>query len=63
MPPFWRSRCVQLPTKRVADSSYLARFHREAQAVAALDHPNIVSRLILMAPGGVLGLLKRKAAS
>lgn len=39
-----RRRCAikVLPTKRVADSSYLARFHREAQAVAALDHPNIV---------------------
>ena len=31
-----------LPKNRVNDSSYLARFHREAQAVAALDHRNIV---------------------
>lgn len=31
-----------LPRARVDDSSYLQRFHREAQAVAALDHRNIV---------------------
>ncbi|OHB79407.1 MAG: hypothetical protein A2V98_13145, partial [Planctomycetes bacterium RBG_16_64_12] len=31
-----------LPRARLEDSSYLARFHREAQAAAALDHRNIV---------------------
>ncbi len=31
-----------LPHNRVSDSSYLARFHLEAQAAAALDHRNIV---------------------
>ncbi|RMF89024.1 MAG: serine/threonine protein kinase, partial [Planctomycetota bacterium] len=31
-----------LPKQRVEDASYLARFHREAQAAAALDHRNIV---------------------
>jgi serine/threonine-protein kinase len=31
-----------LPRERVADSSYLARFHLEARATAALDDPNIV---------------------
>lgn len=39
-----RRRCAikVLPSKRVNDTSYLARFHREAQAVASVDHPNIV---------------------
>jgi len=31
-----------LPKTRVEDSSYLERFHREAQASATLDHRNIV---------------------
>jgi len=31
-----------LPKKRVKDSSYMARFSREARAIAALDHRNIV---------------------
>jgi serine/threonine protein kinase len=31
-----------LPRSKVADSSYLARFHLEARATASLDHPNIV---------------------
>jgi eukaryotic-like serine/threonine-protein kinase len=31
-----------LPRERVADSTYLARFHLEAQATAALDDPHIV---------------------
>lgn len=31
-----------LPRNRVQDSSYLARFYREARAAAALDHHNIV---------------------
>ena len=31
-----------LPKTRVKDASYLARFHLEAQAIASLNHPNIV---------------------
>ena len=39
-----RRRCAikVLPSSRVGDASYLQRFIREAQAVAALNHPNIV---------------------
>ncbi len=39
-----KRRCAikVLPTNRVNDSSYLGRFHLEAQAAAALDDPNIV---------------------
>jgi len=38
-----RLRAIKvLPEKRVHDSSYLARFHLEAQATAQLNHPNIV---------------------
>ncbi|MEO8494120.1 MAG: serine/threonine-protein kinase [Planctomycetota bacterium] len=38
-----RQRAIKvLPKSRVGDSSYLERFHREAQATAALEHPNVV---------------------
>ncbi|MCA8992678.1 MAG: serine/threonine protein kinase [Planctomycetaceae bacterium] len=39
-----KRRCAikVLPASKVKDTSYLGRFHREAEAVASLDHPNIV---------------------
>jgi serine/threonine-protein kinase len=38
-----RQRAIKvLPKRRVNDTSYLARFHLEAQATSQLDHPNIV---------------------
>jgi serine/threonine-protein kinase len=39
-----KRRCAikVLPAIKVKDTSYLGRFLREAEAVAALDHPNIV---------------------
>jgi len=41
-----------LPKDRVSDSSYLARFHREAQAAASLDHRNIVRAYDIDSDGG-----------
>jgi serine/threonine protein kinase len=42
-----------LPEHRVADASYLARFQFEGQAVAALDHPNIVRAYDLGSEGRI----------
>jgi eukaryotic-like serine/threonine-protein kinase len=39
-----KRRCAVkvLPARKAKNSAYLNRFHREARAVASLDHPNIV---------------------
>ena len=42
-----------LPANRVADTSFLDRFHFEGQAVAALDHPNIVRAYDLGSEGRI----------
>ena len=42
-----------LPIKRVDQSSYLARFEREAQASARLNHPNIVRAFDLDTSGSI----------
>lgn len=42
-----------LPVKRVDQSSYLARFEREAQASARLNHPNIARAFDLESSGAI----------
>ncbi|NDC63848.1 MAG: serine/threonine protein kinase [Planctomycetia bacterium] len=42
-----------LPLKRVEQSSYLARFEREAQASARLNHPNIARAFDLETSGAI----------
>lgn len=42
-----------LPVKRVDQSSYLARFRREAQASARLNHPNIARAFDLESSGSI----------
>jgi serine/threonine-protein kinase len=42
-----------LPKQRIADTSYLPRFRREAQAAAALDHRNIVRAYDIDCEGNV----------
>jgi len=42
-----------LPVKRVDQSSYLARFEREAQASARLNHPNIARAFDLESSGSI----------
>src|SRR4030095_1714379 len=45
-----------LPSNTVADSERRARFEREAQAVAALNHPNIVTIYSVEEANGTLFL-------
>ncbi len=51
-----------LPKSRVEDTSYLARFHREAQAAAALDDPNIVRAYDVDNDGGLHYLVMEHVA-
>src|SRR5690606_5377843 len=48
-----RAAIKVLPRQRVDDRSYLGRFLREAQATAALDHPNIVRVYDIAAEGKI----------
>ncbi|WP_439625485.1 protein kinase domain-containing protein [Gemmata sp.] len=51
-----------LPPRRAADPATLARFRREATALAALDHPNVIRALDCDEDGGVHFLAMEYAA-